>query len=84
MGTSLPSQQRRLVNDERQSRSGATGTSSDTALSVHRTGRGAPRGQVLVFEEWGAIPRGQQGAWDGGAAEASYVFAGTERGKEKY
>jgi hypothetical protein len=48
MVSSLPSQQQRLVNDERRSRSGATGMSSDTASSLRRTGREAPQGQVPV------------------------------------
>jgi hypothetical protein len=48
MGSSLPSQQQRLVNDERRSRSGATEMSSDMALSLRCTGREAPQSQVPV------------------------------------
>ena len=83
MGISLPSQRRRLVNDEQRSRSGATGTSSDTALSLYHTVRQALQDRAPVSLEWGVMRQAQQEAWDAGAAEASYGFASAEEKERK-
>ena len=51
MGISLPSQQRRLVNDGQRSHSDGTGMSSDTASSLYCTVRLALQDQAPVSLE---------------------------------